>query len=525
MEESKQQQHQITFFGMNFTTFFKDTCCCGQRDDGSVASFDNKHGNQNKRVEKKKKNMDLEQKQYLLERDQLQHEEQSQASNQESWFDVDEYVMPPDTFTQESYQYAQATTEDPNSYYEEYYTKEPIDFDTLKNPTSRTDKEESSRSELSLSSHSKKIAKKQTRGRKKNANVKNDVQKAKGHTEGSKKRNKRQPWLPHEDAKVLELIAKHGQSWALIASLMEGRTGKQIRDRFLNKLRPGVKSGDWKPAEDQLLLSLYYQIGNKWSKIATHMPGRTEGQVKNRFYSHVKKKLLKLEGSDITGTSPDLNILSPTNAQIFDTSHNGSPTANGQLRQAISPTNQQNFQIQPHYVMQQPQVNLNQQSFGHGNPPDYTPNSQNIFNRPPVQLADPTDMISFENNDQPTGESNHSYQKVTSSLYTEHPSSPDSYFANFSTNHSYKSEKDLTDALDNVGVFFEKQNSTYSNKRIEEDCSPTSDTLSTQEKLERIELLNQRRRNLEVLLQKTMFEIERMNPGVSFDQNATNYIH
>jgi len=72
---------------------------------------------------------------------------------------------------------------------------------------------------------------------------------------------------------------------------MEGRTGKQIRDRYLNKLRPNIKCGDWSNQEDELLVKLLNEIGNRWSLIATHLPGRTEGQVKNRFYSSIKKRL------------------------------------------------------------------------------------------------------------------------------------------------------------------------------------------------------------------------------------------
>jgi len=77
--------------------------------------------------------------------------------------------------------------------------------------------------------------------------------------------------------------------------MMQGRTGKQIRDRYLNKLKPNIKKGEWTLEEDHLLLSCYYQLGHKWSKIATFLPGRTEGQVKNRFYSHLKKRIPNLD--------------------------------------------------------------------------------------------------------------------------------------------------------------------------------------------------------------------------------------
>ena len=120
-----------------------------------------------------------------------------------------------------------------------------------------------------------------------------------------KMKTKRNPWQPEEDEQVLDLVAKYGQSWALIASLMKERSGKQIRDRYLNKLRPDINKGEWTEREDDILISLCTKIGHKWSRIATHLPGRTEGQVKNRFYSHIKKRLPKWHTAGIQEQSEE----------------------------------------------------------------------------------------------------------------------------------------------------------------------------------------------------------------------------
>jgi hypothetical protein len=125
----------------------------------------------------------------------------------------------------------------------------------------------------------------------------------------AQKRSKRarNPWTPREDAKLMELMKKYGQSWAMISSCLEGRTGKQVRDRYLNKLRPNIKCGDWKPEEDELVVTLLKQVGNRWSLIATHLPGRTEGQVKNRYYSHLKKRIQTNGGLSQTSFSSPRN--------------------------------------------------------------------------------------------------------------------------------------------------------------------------------------------------------------------------
>jgi len=74
---------------------------------------------------------------------------------------------------------------------------------------------------------------------------------------------------------------------------MKDRSGKQIRDRYLNKLKPDINKSEWTVEEDEIVMDLCRKMGHKWSRISTFLPGRTEGQVKNRFYSHIKKRMGK----------------------------------------------------------------------------------------------------------------------------------------------------------------------------------------------------------------------------------------
>lgn len=45
-----------------------------------------------------------------------------------------------------------------------------------------------------------------------------------------------------------------------------------------------------------MVLDLQARIGNKWAKIATHLPGRTDNDVKN-FWSSRQKKLARIKDS------------------------------------------------------------------------------------------------------------------------------------------------------------------------------------------------------------------------------------
>lgn len=41
---------------------------------------------------------------------------------------------------------------------------------------------------------------------------------------------------------LLDLVAKYGsRKWSLIARMMPGRLGKQLRERYNNHLKPGLK--------------------------------------------------------------------------------------------------------------------------------------------------------------------------------------------------------------------------------------------------------------------------------------------
>ena len=53
--------------------------------------------------------------------------------------------------------------------------------------------------------------------------------------------NYRKPWSVEEDAKLRSLVEEHGmQQWALIASNMPERNGKQCRERWHNQLDGGL---------------------------------------------------------------------------------------------------------------------------------------------------------------------------------------------------------------------------------------------------------------------------------------------
>ncbi|XP_061365895.1 transcription factor MYB16-like [Gastrolobium bilobum] len=113
---------------------------------------------------------------------------------------------------------------------------------------------------------------------------------------------KKGPWTPEEDQKLLAYIEEHGHgSWrALPAKAGLQRCGKSCRLRWTNYLRPDIKRGKFSLQEEQTIIQLHALLGNRWSAIATHLPKRTDNEIKNYWNTHLKKRLTKMGIDPVT---------------------------------------------------------------------------------------------------------------------------------------------------------------------------------------------------------------------------------
>jgi len=162
-------------------------------------------------------------------------------------------------------------------------TLEGLDFDDLASPDSKA---------TTLLSISKKITKKSVDGLKKAA---------------LKTINKRNAWTAAEDEKVREFYKIYGPKWTKISSHLPNREGKQVRDRYLNVLATDIKKSCWTEEEDKAILQMLKEIGPQWRKMSKCLEGRTEMQVKNRYYTHLKKHGITFEEQPGTIVSNSTN--------------------------------------------------------------------------------------------------------------------------------------------------------------------------------------------------------------------------
>lgn len=104
---------------------------------------------------------------------------------------------------------------------------------------------------------------------------------------------KKGPWTPEEDQKLIDYIQKHGHgSWrTLPKNAGLARCGKSCRLRWINYLRGDLKRGDITKEEEELIIQLHSTLGNRWSLIAGHLPGRTDNEIKNYWNSHLSRRI------------------------------------------------------------------------------------------------------------------------------------------------------------------------------------------------------------------------------------------
>ncbi|XP_019439028.1 PREDICTED: transcription factor MYB12-like [Lupinus angustifolius] len=121
-------------------------------------------------------------------------------------------------------------------------------------------------------------------------------------------------WTEEEDDILRKFIQKNGEgSWRSLpknAGLL--RCGKSCRLRWINYLRGNLKRGNISAEEEDTIVKLHASFGNRWSLIATHLPGRTDNEIKNYWNSHLSRKIYSFRKlATTTDTNPTPKLIIP----------------------------------------------------------------------------------------------------------------------------------------------------------------------------------------------------------------------
>jgi hypothetical protein len=93
-------------------------------------------------------------------------------------------------------------------------------------------------------------------------------------------------WNPVLDARLKAAVQIYGEKkWTLVAEHVPGKTDRKCRERYSEKLAPGLKvNQEWDQQEDAILLEQVRAHGaGNWSKIKQALPGRTDQMCRYRY--------------------------------------------------------------------------------------------------------------------------------------------------------------------------------------------------------------------------------------------------
>lgn len=130
-------------------------------------------------------------------------------------------------------------------------------------------------------------------------------------------RHFKHPWTAAEDALLRDAYMRIAATqpepipWSRIAELVPDRTGKQCRERWVHHLRPMVDKSAWTEEEDGIIFDQLALVGRRWASIAALLSGRTAQQIKNRYYSCMRRlarRSLSQDGSGAGAAEPSSRL-------------------------------------------------------------------------------------------------------------------------------------------------------------------------------------------------------------------------
>eukprot|EP00698_Gefionella_okellyi_P004657 TRINITY_DN14262_c0_g1_i1.p1 TRINITY_DN14262_c0_g1~~TRINITY_DN14262_c0_g1_i1.p1 ORF type:complete len:417 (+),score=65.20 TRINITY_DN14262_c0_g1_i1:61-1311(+) len=91
-------------------------------------------------------------------------------------------------------------------------------------------------------------------------------------------------WAKDEDERLRDGVKLCGESaWKAVSEFVKTRNSQQCLHRWLKSLKPNIKRTRWQAEEDEYLRKAVKEIGPNWSRVQTHVPGRTDVQCRERW--------------------------------------------------------------------------------------------------------------------------------------------------------------------------------------------------------------------------------------------------
>ncbi|KAK6836300.1 Homeodomain-like protein [Apiospora arundinis] len=92
------------------------------------------------------------------------------------------------------------------------------------------------------------------------------------------------PWSREEDQRLRNAMDVHGSKWTRVAEEVASRSADQCAKRWQQSLDPSIKHGNWTEEEDERLIRAVEKHGRQWKQIQeTYYQSRSRNDLKNRY--------------------------------------------------------------------------------------------------------------------------------------------------------------------------------------------------------------------------------------------------
>lgn len=103
---------------------------------------------------------------------------------------------------------------------------------------------------------------------------------------------KTEGWTPEEQQLLLRQVIMFGASnWAKIAESIPGRSSYDCQRMWIRKLNPSLHPGEWNDKEIRTFWQLVFEFGKDWQGISRSLPGRSNFDCYNLFWTTYRKDL------------------------------------------------------------------------------------------------------------------------------------------------------------------------------------------------------------------------------------------
>ena len=94
---------------------------------------------------------------------------------------------------------------------------------------------------------------------------------------------------------IIKQFQKFGRNWSLIAKKIPGRTGKQVRERYVNYLekKDNLHKDEFTEEEDDQIMTYFDVYPHDWNKISEMIPSKSSAQIKKRYVHTLRERKIE----------------------------------------------------------------------------------------------------------------------------------------------------------------------------------------------------------------------------------------